>query len=328
MEEEQEYNTQTYELNQDGHDYILTTGLINEKVRVTCREHIELSSPYYMGEFSLSDLSSIHKYFFLTETIDAAQSEINKAVERQKCGVKNEGNILKVMFYLTIGTDKSNLTLPLTRQIGSYNKLKPSEEEPQYIGKLNLENKGNYPKDEQRIVKLEESTQKFKSEQEILHQQLEKLLEDTMNLINETYILKEDNAKLNERLKIINKDSASRKNEIIKLRNEDQALKSENIKLINENKRLEQLLKNKKERNINDLEENNRKTQMLHKIDSSSGPVARTTKFDKPQIQTFVPRPTIKPTGQTYSGKEKGNDFGVKTGENLPFKPFTVKPAI
>ena len=305
MENEQEYNTQNYELNQDGIDYILTTGLVGDKIRVSCRESLDLSSPYFMGEYTLNELSSIHKYFLLTESIEAAQSEINKAVERQKCGVKEEGNILKIIFYLTIGTDKSNLTLTLFKQEGSYNKLKPLEEEPQFIGKLNLENQANYPKDEKRITKLEESSDKLKKEQIILQQQLNKLIEETMKLINETYILKEDNAKLNERLRLINKDNNSRKNEIIKLRNENKDLKSENLKLVNDTKKLEKLLKNKQETNIKDLEENNRKTQLLQKNDSSSGPVARTTKFEKPQIQTFVPRPTIRPTGQNLYGEGK-----------------------
>ena len=305
MEDEQEYNTQNYELNQDGVEYILTTGLVGDKLRVTCRESIDDTSPYFMGEYTLNELSSIHKYFLLTESIEAAQSEINKAVERQKCGVKEEGNILKIMFYLTVGTDKSNLTLTLFKQEGPYKKLKPLEEEPQYIGKLNLQNQGNYPRDEQRITKLEESNAKFKDEQAVLHQQLNKLIEETMKLINETYILKEDNAKLNERLRLINKDNNSRKNEIIKLRNENKDLKSENLKLVNDTNKLEKLLKNKQETNIKDLEENNRKTQLLRKNDSSSGPVARTTKFEKPQIQTFVPRPTIRPTGQNLYGEGK-----------------------
>ena len=209
------------------------------------------------------------------------------------------------MFYLTVGTDKSNLTLTLFKQEGPYKKLKPLEEEPQYIGKLNLQNQGNYPRDEQRITKLEQSNAKFKDEQAVLHQQLNKLIEETMKLINETYILKEDNAKLNERLRLINKDNISRKNEIMKLRNENNALKSENLKLVNDTKKLEKFLKNKQETNIRDLEENNRKTQLLQKNDSSSGPVARTTKFEKPQIQTFVPRPTIRPTGQNLYGEGK-----------------------
>ena len=88
-----------------------------------------------------------------------------------------------------------------------------------------------------------------------------------MRLLNETYILKEDNAKLKERIKLLSNDNSSRKGEIIKLRDEDKALKAENDKLNNDIKKLEQLLKYKKETNIKDLEENNRKTQMLYKVD-------------------------------------------------------------
>ena len=321
MEEEQEYNSQTYELNQDDKEYILTTGLVNEKIRVTCREHIELSGPYYMGEYTLGDLSSIHKYFLLSESIESAQLEINKAIERQKCGVVEEGNILRLMIYLIVGTDQSNLNLTLYKQDGPYKNLKALEEEPKYIGKLNLENKGNYPKDEQRIIGLENSSFKLKEEQKTLHEELERLIEESMKLLNDTYILKEDNAKLKERIKLLSNDNSSRKNEIIKLRNEDMNLKAENEKLTRENKKLEEQLRYKRETNIKGLEENNRKTQLLQKADSSQGPIARTTKFEKSQIQTFVPRPTIRPPGQTYNQKEKENDLGDK----MPFKTFTVK---
>ena len=69
MEGSQEYNIQTYELNQSGKDYILTTGLINDSLRITCRDHIELTGPIYISDFSLSDLSSKNKYFILINQI-------------------------------------------------------------------------------------------------------------------------------------------------------------------------------------------------------------------------------------------------------------------
>jgi len=323
MSDDLEYNTQTYELNQEGRDFIVTTGLVNDILRVTCREHIELSSPYYMGEFSLSELSSIHKYFMLSDSIESAQTEINKAIERQKCGIIDQGNILKLIIYLIIGTDKSNLTLPLYKQEGLYTKIKPIDEQPKYIGKL--EYRGNYPIDEKRISNLETKSSKLIGEQKILHEQLEKLIEQSMKLINETYTLKEDNAKLKERLKILHNNNDIRKNEIIKLKKEDQALKAENNKLNKENKRLEYLLKNKKESNIKDLEENNRKTQMLPKHDSSTGPIARTTKFEKTKIETFVPRPTMNFSGQIFD--EDNNDFGDNNNMKNRFKSAAIKHA-
>ena len=64
----------------------------------------------------MSDLSSKNIYFKLCESIEAAQIEINKAIERQKCGVKEEGNIIIVFIYFTIGTDRTNLSLKLLKQ--------------------------------------------------------------------------------------------------------------------------------------------------------------------------------------------------------------------
>ena len=319
MEETQEYNIQTYELNQSGKDFILTTGLINDNLRITCRDHLELTGPIYINDFSLGDLSSKNKYFMLSDSIESAQMEINKAIERQKCGLKQEGNVLKVIIYLTIGTDRSNLNLSLLKQEGVYNQIK--QEAPQYIGKSNLENKFNYPRDEQRINALEQSSNNIKNTQEQLHQQLEQLIEQSMQLINETYFLKEDNAKLKERINIIRNDNNLRKNDLINLRNENKLLKNENAKLNKDNQILEQKLKNKQDSNIRDIEENNRKTQQLQKMDSSSGPIARTTKFEKSQIQTYVSRPTIRPTGQLY----QDNNENVNTDENGPFKAFSVK---
>ena len=312
MEEAQEYNIQTYELNQSGKDYILTTGLINDNIRITCRDHLELTGPIYINDFSLSNLSSKNKYFMLSDSIESAQTEINKAIERQKCGLKQEGNILEIIIYLTVGTDRSNLNLSLKKQEGDYNQIKQGA--PKYIGKSNLE-KFNFPQDEQRINALEETTNGIKNTQEQLHQQLEQLIEQSMQLINETYFLKEDNAKLKERIKIIRNDNNLRKNDLINLRKENTFLKNENANLNNETQILEQKLKNRHESNIKDLEENNRKTQLMPKNDSSSGPIARSTKFEKSQIQTFVSRPTMRPTGQLY----QDNNGNENINENAPF---------
>lgn len=320
MEDNQEYNIQKYELNQEGKDYILTTGLINDNIKITCRDQKELTGTYYTNQFSLSDLSSKNIYFKLCESIEAAQIEINKAIERQKCGVKEEGNIIIVLIYFTIGTDRSNLSLKLLKQEDELYQIK--QEQPNYIGKSNLENRLNYPQDEIRLKNLEETSIGIKNTQDELHQQLEQLIQQSMQLINETYFLQEDNAKLKERIKIISTDNSLRKDDLIKLRNENRILKEENAKLNNDNSILEQKLKNKQENNVKDLEENNRKTQTIENNDPDDGPIARTTKFEKSEVQTFVSRPTIRPAGQSY---QENNDFNNSMNDKGQFKNFSVK---
>ena len=320
MEDNQEYNIQKYELNQEGNDYILTTGLINDNIKITCRDQKELKGTYYTNQFYLNDLSSKNIYFKLCESIEAAQIEINKAIERQKCGVKEEGNIIIVFIYFTIGTDRTNLSLKLLKQEDELHQIK--QEQPNYIGKSNLENRLNYPQDEQRLKNLEETSIGFKNTQDELHQQLEQLIQQSMQLINETYFLQEDNAKLKERIKIIRTDNTLRKDDLIKLRNENRILKEENVKLNNDNSILEQKLKNKQENNVKDLEENNRKTQTIENNDPDDGPIARTTKFEKSEVQTFVSRPTIRPAGQSY---QENNEFNNSMNDKGQFKNFSVK---
>ena len=320
MEDNQEYNIQKYELNQEGNDYILTTGLINDNIKITCRDQKEPTRTYYTNQFSLSDLSSKNIYFKLCESIEAAQIEINKAIERQKCGVKEEGNIIIVFIYFTIGTDRTNLSLKLLKQEDELHQIK--QEQPNYIGKSNLENRLNYPQDEQRLKNLEETSIGFKNTQDELHQQLEQLIQQSIQLINETYFLQEDNAKLKERIKIIRTDNTLRKDDLIKLRNENRILKEENVKLNNDNSILEQKLKNKQENNVKDLEENNRKTQTIENNDPDDGPIARTTKFEKSEVQTFVSRPTIRPAGQSY---QENNEFNNSMNDKGQFKNFSVK---
>lgn len=268
----------------------------------------------------MSDLSSKNIYFKLCESIEAAQIEINKAIERQKCGVKEEGNIIIVFIYFTIGTDRTNLSLKLLKQEDELHQIK--QEQPNYIGKSNLENRLNYPQDEQRLKNLEETSIGFKNTQDELHQQLEQLIQQSMQLINETYFLQEDNAKLKERIKIIRTDNTLRKDDLIKLRNENRILKEENVKLNNDNSILEQKLKNKQENNVKDLEENNRKTQTIENNDPDDGPIARTTKFEKSEVQTFVSRPTIRPTGRSY---QENNEFNNSMNDKGQFKNFSVK---
>ena len=70
------------------------------------------------------------------------------------------------------------------------------------------------------------------------------------------------------------------------------------------------------------MEESNRKTQIIENNDSDNGPIARTTKFEKLEVQTFVSRPTIRPTGQSY---QENNEFNNSINDKGQFKNFSVK---
>ena len=46
-----EYNTQKYQFNQDGKDYVVSIGLVGDRVRITCQESLGLDGHIYSNEF-------------------------------------------------------------------------------------------------------------------------------------------------------------------------------------------------------------------------------------------------------------------------------------
>lgn len=308
-----EENIQTYQLSQKDNDYILTTGVVGNNIRITCQENNSLTGPYYASDFSLEQLCSLNKYFNLVETISNAQSELNKAIERQKVGVVKEGQILKIIFYLYIGTDKVNLILPLSVQDNLY-KIIESQNQHQMATKLSLLNRGTYPRDEKRIIKLESENSELKKIQSDLNSDIVKLLEHTKKLIAEKDFLKEDNAKLNERIRQIREENLIRKEEIMLLRGEDQTLKGENQTLKSEIERLEKMISEKEEllrrsleNNIVNKEQNN---------NEQTGPKATTVKFAQPQLKSYVPRPSSNPVNQPFFKSNENMTLSISNKNN------------
>ena len=48
-----EYNIQKYQFHQNGKDYLVSTGLVGDKIRITCQENLTLDGPFYCNEFAL-----------------------------------------------------------------------------------------------------------------------------------------------------------------------------------------------------------------------------------------------------------------------------------
>ena len=101
-----EYNTQKYQFNQDGRYYVVSTGLVGNRIRITCQENLALDGPFYSNEFALEDLRHENLFFMLIQTPEEALLEINKGIERQKSGLSPGQNDTMIFIgYLVIGTD-------------------------------------------------------------------------------------------------------------------------------------------------------------------------------------------------------------------------------
>ena len=111
-----ERNITRYHLEQTGNkSYILTTSLINDKLKLTCQDS---NSQTFLGAFTLMDLLNLSKYFKTTRSVDQVQQYLNGIVEKQRVEVYQDNICIKIILHL-INNDK--IILPLTKRLINQN---------------------------------------------------------------------------------------------------------------------------------------------------------------------------------------------------------------
>ena len=111
-----ERNITRYHLEQsDNKSYILTTSLINDKLKLTCQDS---NSQTFLGAFTLMDLLNLSKYFKTTRSVDQVQQYLNGIVEKQRVEIYQDNVCIKIILHL-INNDK--ITIPLTKKLINQN---------------------------------------------------------------------------------------------------------------------------------------------------------------------------------------------------------------
>ena len=91
-----------YQVTQDGKDYILSTVIINDKIRIECQDNNFTPIPTYYKDYSLTDLNSFSEIFKLIPTIVEAQNELNNAIEQQQVKLTNKNDFMEISFTVQI----------------------------------------------------------------------------------------------------------------------------------------------------------------------------------------------------------------------------------
>ena len=111
-----ERNITRYHLEQsDNKSYILTTSLLNDKLKLTCQDS---NSQIFIGTYSLLDLLNLSKYFKTTRSVDQVQQYLNGIIEKQRVEIYQDDICIKVILHL-INNDK--ISIPLKQKIISGN---------------------------------------------------------------------------------------------------------------------------------------------------------------------------------------------------------------
>ena len=102
-----------YQVTQDDKEYILSTALVNEKIRIECQDKNFESSPIYSKDFSLIELRTFSEIFTLVQSISEAQNELNNTIEKQQVTIVNQGDSMEISFIVQIGSYEQELIFQL-----------------------------------------------------------------------------------------------------------------------------------------------------------------------------------------------------------------------
>ena len=285
-----EYNIQKYNFTQNGKEYVVSTGIVGDRIRITCQENLAFDGPFYCNEFTLYDLRTANQFFNLTQTPNEALNEINKGIERQKSALRPGPNdTIHFLGYLVIGTDNDVYTLILRRDFypNKYGIFTPPSSNA-----ADLVLTTNYQVDGERLNTAEINVGNLEREQTFLEEELNKAIPEINKLKKLTLDIEEENALIRERLKILQKQLEQRKYNVIKLKEENLNLKRENMNLNNRIKNQENIIRNKQAIQAT--------IKVQGRPNINHGDPAITSKFEQSELRTFLPRTGAKPTTQDY----------------------------
>ena len=134
----EERNESRYHIEQKNKIYILTTSLIGNKIKLVCQDE---NSQVFDGEFTMSDLTKLSRYFQPNHNVEQIQGYLNGIIEKQRVGISQNESAISIILYLI---NKDQISIPLIKKEANYNynnysgfNMNPSN---QYIQTTSLNN--------------------------------------------------------------------------------------------------------------------------------------------------------------------------------------------
>ena len=308
-----EYNIRKYQFHQNGKDYVVSTGIVYDRIRVTCQENLALDGPFYSNEFSLYDLQHIHQFFKITQTIEEALKEINKGIERQKTGLKLGSNdVMHFLGYLVIGTDNDVFILNLKRDYDP-NKYGIFTPPSTYAADLVLST--NYKVDGQRLNRQEISAGNLQKEQTMVEEELDRIIPQINKLKKISMDIEEENALIKERIRILQKKLEQKKFNVFRLKEENANLKRENQSLINAITEQENAIRQKQAIQT--------KVQIKPRPNINPQSSAVVSKFEQSALRTFFPRTDAKYNTESYTKPNQDYNYIYNPTYTTEISPYT-----
>ena len=138
-----ESNINSYKLDQEDNEYIFSTSIVGNKLRMSCQNSSSGNNKKFTRDFTIEQLHKIDKIFSFLQSPFEASDYIDKALNNQKVGVSEENGIIKITFYITTNGITNQIEIPLGDSTGSQllqsEKEVPNFETSNYLGNEVLE---------------------------------------------------------------------------------------------------------------------------------------------------------------------------------------------
>ena len=105
-----ESNTNDYQLKQNDKEYIFSTSVVGNSIRLSCKNP---AGKVYSHDFTVSEFKSIDQIFNEIKSESDAIDYIDNALKIHKVGVREEEGRIKIVFYVTSGGILNQVEIPL-----------------------------------------------------------------------------------------------------------------------------------------------------------------------------------------------------------------------
>ena len=95
-----EGQSNSYKLSKDNKQYILTLSIVENSVRITCKNALNLNFASFTRDFSIDDLKQLNQMFNSVNTPVEAIAAIDQALKMEKVDIIEEGENLQIKFYI------------------------------------------------------------------------------------------------------------------------------------------------------------------------------------------------------------------------------------
>jgi len=110
-----ETNVNSYQLEQNDKNYILTISIIDNSLKISCKNTLE-PTMIFSRTFTIEGLQKIDEIFNIITTPLDAIKWIDEALKVQKVGVLDEAPIFKIIFSITTKGITHQIDIPLTKE--------------------------------------------------------------------------------------------------------------------------------------------------------------------------------------------------------------------